>query len=424
MSNQINNEINSNENSGWSEVRSKKMIKKTRMEQSQNMADIRSASPSSIPELIPATSSYYNLQNFTGPNTPVNIPTTPINILPTPVNVPPTTSINVSPTTTSNIPPTTSSNVPPTPINIPTYVPMNITGNDFWVAWLFMAEHSYQLAGRTVETIKHEFKYPLEFRGRPENIKRIDISQKLFGNIKNIINEHKPNSDLDNLGTEIKNKMIETCSSLELLSFTEEYNYSTFKKKVLDLFNLISESKKNIEVKPKEATKLLYSENSVFKNISPGLNTVPNVSSPKENSEPINVPEKNEEVSNGTDTSTNDKETENKYTVDQVIAYKTALVEAQEKFFVECLPTKEEIEENINKFQSSKEQIFVKKISTVDDDIKIGNFKFSKFHYLNNEFFQKRLIKKYESIFSPHISNLNISIPSKKGNQLKIAVSN
>jgi hypothetical protein len=117
-----------------------------------------------------------------------------------------------------------------------------------------------------------------------------------------------------------------------------------------------------------------------------------------------------------------DEKKDYKYSVDQVLKYKKALVDAQEIFFESCMPTKEEISEAKNSIQYIKNwQGVVKRVSTVENDISVGDLKFSKLHYLNNVYFQKRLINKYKTYF-PSIQKVKLILPKEETNQLSIVL--
>ena len=78
-----------------------------------------------------------------------------------------------------------------------------------------------------------------------------------------------------------------------------------------------------------------------------------------------------------------------------------ALMEAQELFFKDCVPSAEKIKEvkallDLNGKKSVKSNT----ISLKNDDIKIGTFTFSKRHFLTNAFFVNKVTKEYVNIYS------------------------
>ena len=78
-----------------------------------------------------------------------------------------------------------------------------------------------------------------------------------------------------------------------------------------------------------------------------------------------------------------------------------ALMEAQELFFKDCIPSAEKIKDvkailDLNGKKSVKSNT----ISLKNDDIKIGTFTFSKRHFLTNAFFVNKVTKEYVNIFS------------------------
>jgi hypothetical protein len=85
------------------------------------------------------------------------------------------------------------------------------------------------------------------------------------------------------------------------------------------------------------------------------------------------------------------------------VAKKTAaLMAAQEKFYLECVPSEEKIKSVMATIEVNHKNklITANKISLDEDIITIDNFKFSKTHYLGNPFFRNKVIKEYVRIFS------------------------
>lgn len=399
MSNQINIENNSNETIGWSEVRSKKMIQKTRTELKQSSNDLRSASPFNFSLISPSPS---NLQNYTAPNTPINVPTSPVNVPVVPDNINSVPQINI-PVSASQINVPITNSVPITHNSAfsnpnPVYPNQNFTSNDIWTTWLYITELQHQSTGKMLENIKHELKFPVSLRGKPENVRKNEIYNNLVPNIKNILTDLETHSEDDR--KEIINMIYKTQTSLELFGLTDP---TSLRNKVIEVRDIFWEGKdKSDKVLPSQ-TKTSFNGTSQ------------------------NCPDTIEEVSGESDnenTKNNDNIDENKqykYTLDENIIYKKSLVEAQEKFFEECILNEKEIDEIKNNLQTFNDaKIEIKKVNVVDDDIVIGNHKFSKSHYLSNPFFQKRLKKKYESIFYPQIKKINIVLPNKNRQELKI----
>jgi len=78
-----------------------------------------------------------------------------------------------------------------------------------------------------------------------------------------------------------------------------------------------------------------------------------------------------------------------------------ALMEAQELFFKDCIPSAEKIKEVKTTLDlNGKKSVKSNTISLKNDEIKIGNFKFSKRHFLTNAFFVNKVTKEYVNIFS------------------------
>ena len=80
-----------------------------------------------------------------------------------------------------------------------------------------------------------------------------------------------------------------------------------------------------------------------------------------------------------------------------------ALLEAQEEFFNECIPTQEKIKEvKILLELNNKKALRCNSISLKNDDIKVrgDKFKFSKRHFLQNAFFVNKITREYVNIFS------------------------
>jgi hypothetical protein len=78
-----------------------------------------------------------------------------------------------------------------------------------------------------------------------------------------------------------------------------------------------------------------------------------------------------------------------------------ALMEAQELFFKDCIPSAEKIKEvKATLDLNGKKSVKSNTISLKNDDIKIGTFTFSKRHFLTNAFFVNKVTKEYVNIFS------------------------
>jgi len=78
-----------------------------------------------------------------------------------------------------------------------------------------------------------------------------------------------------------------------------------------------------------------------------------------------------------------------------------ALIDAQEKFFMECIPSAEKITDvkailDLN----SKKTVKANNISLKTDAIIVDNFSFSKRHFLTNAFFVNKVTREYVKIFS------------------------
>ena len=78
-----------------------------------------------------------------------------------------------------------------------------------------------------------------------------------------------------------------------------------------------------------------------------------------------------------------------------------ALMEAQELFFKDCIPSVEKIKEVKTTLDlNGKKSVKSNTISLKNDEIKIGTFTFSKRHFLTNAFFVNKVTKEYVNIFS------------------------
>jgi hypothetical protein len=78
-----------------------------------------------------------------------------------------------------------------------------------------------------------------------------------------------------------------------------------------------------------------------------------------------------------------------------------ALMEAQELFFKDCIPSAEKIKEVKTTLDlNGKKSVKSNTISLKNDEIKIGTFTFSKRHFLTNAFFVNKVTKEYVNIFS------------------------
>jgi len=250
------------------------------------------------------------------------------------------------------------------------HVPINITNpfiEDVWDVSYRIQMHNLQLQTKLIETIKEELKFPPFLRGKSESERKYQIEYNINIIVGNILKNIKSNENQ----YKITGMIIENLSIYEKLALT----HSSSEKKMFELV--------------KEACKVLSNE------LEGDISSISNNSVVDICIEEINEKEK-EKVSDN-----KEKPKIYKFSKEEVIDYKRSLYEAQEKFFATCIP---------KKIMDEKNNI-INIIDISDDVIQFGKYKFSKNHYMNNQYFQKRLISKYKNTFN--VKNVQIEKDDK-----------
>lgn len=451
------NNIDNTNEGVWSVQRSRKMIQQMKQDQrnvsrENSVSDInsRSGSPQIASEII----------------------------RPIPTRTPQPSDESSRPTSTTNCPMTNSASS--SPVNVPVsqtpmmtvpylngnvVVPQNhnagnpqnmyfLPTNDLWSMWHDIFAQQHIMFGKFLEKIKEELKYPPVLRGKSDDIRKNEICEKLFPIIDSILKETKDERFKKNqwhesmTPTKVTGMINEAHTPMELLSYFEAPTFPTLRTMIDEACEVLVDFKTKKEVKEtiKEEVNPVKKEevSPVKKEEVKPVKKEENKTVKKEEVKVVKTVEKKDAISEQTDetdsiesdSSDDDSSVEdepsreknksktqyNKFTVDQVLEYKKALVEAQEKFFDSCMPTKSEINEVKDNIQYIKNWSGVaKRVSTVKDEILVGTHKFSKSHYLNNTYFQKRLIKKYQTYF-PNVTGVKLVLPKKETNQFSIVL--
>ena len=368
------NFINNSDNAGWTEVRSKNLIKKC--------ADKNTSEPVSVTQVpaipVPVT------------QVPVNpVPQVPVNPAPQgPVNPAPQVPVNPAPQVPVNPVP-----VNPDQMNQP---PFMTNGQLDWWSNIFQYLKIHKsLVENQIQYVSYELQFPYWLRGKPMYEKDNLINENLYILIDKILLSKK--TELVN-----NNKWVDTINPRKITGMIlEAYNMNQ-KLNFLNNFVLLS---KEVE----DSCEVLFEKAS---SVELPKNTVSTV-------QEINVEVPKEELSKEKVSNNNENNTDKKFSYNERVEHKQSLLAAQEIFFESCILSEANIvslKENITSIKNWSG--IVNTIQLSDDEIKIKNYSFSKKHFLKNSWFKNRLMEKYCSLFG--FNNVNLVLPTNMSNALII----
>jgi len=366
------NFINNSDNAGWTEVRSKNLIKKC--------ADKNTSDPVVQAAVTQA------------PVTQAPVTQAPVNQAP--VNQAPVTQAPVTQAPVTQAP-VTLAPVTQVPINtIPVIQPFFMENGqlDWWHNLLHCLKINKALVDNQIQYVSSELQFPVWLRGKPmqeknnlinENLYNV-IDKMLFGMKEELVNNNKW---IDTINPrKITGMIIEAYDMIQKLNFLN--NYVLLSKEVKDSCQVLFEKSISIEVQ---------------------TNTVSNVELPKD--KVSNAEEK--------ETHNNENNIDKKFSYSERVEHKQSLLAAQETFFESCILSESDIlslKENISSIKNWSG--VVNTIQLSDDEIKIKNYSFSKKHFLKNSWFKNRLMEKYCSLFG--FNNVDLVLPTNKSNVLII----
>jgi hypothetical protein len=246
--------------------------------------------------------------------------------------------------------------------------------------WYQMMLINHMHMSKCLAHLKNELMLPDNLKLKPEGDKKMILGNQIYNYILTI-----ENSLYENLKKE--NKWSENITANSITGLIMD-NHTIFQ--ALNIFNNKNDLMNNINV----ACNILFK--NYVKPTSESVKPVPE--SVKPASEPVK-PASEPIVSKSKTIKVVDK----KETSSDFVAKKTAaLMAAQEKFYLECVPSEEKIKSIMATIEVNHKNklITANKISLDEDIIIIDNFKFSKTHYLSNPFFRNKVIKEYVRIFS------------------------
>lgn len=355
---QINN-INDNNDFGWTTVRSKRLIKKVNSDsrpETPALNIIQSSNSGSSP----------NLRSLS-PQPPKIIESLdiddetvkrPKSIEPEVKNIP--ASIN-----TEKI----SSQVQTNIQNIISNFGQGCSDTDQWNMALEFFKMYEQIQTKmmktALETISTELKYPTYLRGKTEEQRHYEINSRIHSCNFNYYNIIKNNMKIDITCEQLTSKVIEN------LNLDDKIKLSLDQEELKTIVEKIC----------KENSKQIESETQ-DEDDDDETNSISSI-----------------EEKSVTDIKS---ESSNKFSYEERQKHKRSLNEAQEIFMKICTPTdKQIIEFKSNICQVKNWQGVIHKIDISNDSLEVDGYTFSKKHYLNNVFFQKRLKTRYYTLFNP-----------------------
>jgi hypothetical protein len=256
--------------------------------------------------------------------------------------------------------------------------------------WYQMMLINHMHMSKCISHLKNELMLPENLKLKSENEKRMILGYQIYSYILTI-----ENSLYENLKKE--NKWSENITANNITGLIME-NHSILQ--ALNMFNNKNDLMININIScdilfknyVKPMTEVLKPVSEVLKPVSEVLKSV------SDTVKKVSVQEVVKSKPNIIKVVENKKENSSDF-----VAKKTAaLMAAQEKFYLECVPSEEKIKSVIATLEVNHKNklITANKISLDEDVITIDNFKFSKTHYLGNPFFRNKVIKEYVRIFS------------------------
>ena len=346
--------INDTCDSGWTTVRSHKLIKKCINENTNSVNESKSTSPTN--EMISASPT-----NETNSASPVNE-----------TNSASTNETNSSP-----------------PIINPSIPPVNTFGfknnfpivGDWWQSYFEFLKVQKNIIENNLQYLSKELLLPPWLRGKTLEDKNNLINNSLYILIGKM---------LIGIKNEIvmKNKWVDTINPNKITGMIIEKHDLT--EKIAIFYNSIE-----LTNKIKESCELLFED--FYKNekkFSTNEKKSSTNETKSETSKEIIIQSK----------------TDKKFSYDERVEHKQALIAAQEKFFEACVLSEKDVisfKENINSFTSWTGT--VNTINLSNDEIKIGKYSFSKKHFLENSWFKERLMEKYCNLFTFKTAKLIIT---------------
>ena len=298
------------------------------------------------------------------------------------------------------------------PINVQTNQLVNIVDNqilyDNWFntmqvkktilepvdQWYQLMLMNHMHMSKYIAHMKNELMLPEYLKLKSENDKKMILGNQIYNYILTI-----ENSLYENLKKE--NKWSENITANKITELIMDNNSII---QALSIFNNKNDLMININIAcnilyknyVKPVTEVVKPVTEVVKPITEVVKPIPEVVKPiPEVVKPVTESVKKISVQEVIKSKSN--------TISDFVAKKTAaLMAAQEKFYIECVPSEEKIKSvmAILEVNHKNKLITANKISLEEDIITIDNFKFSKTHYLGNPFFRNKVIKEYVRIFS------------------------
>jgi len=353
------------------------------------------------------------IKNCSRPNSPViQIPNSPVlqSASPTfPVNQDAPHIFNDTPPNSKNTNPVVIPNSNPTSHEASKTIQIINSSSDPWQNMLDFSRMSKSIIDNQINYLSYELQFPLWLRGKSPLEKDCLSNNTIYLTIDKILIGMKD-------------------------EFMKIYKYelkTTDAKKITDIIiknlnineklNLIS-NLVDLSKKIKEVCEIEFATSDEIKT---EIKTV--VKTIKSNTEKTNTSNTDQTTNSNTDktTSSNPKEevsnsdVTKKFSYDERVEHKKALITAQEKFFETCILSNEkviEFKENINSLKDWSGTVNTVNLS--NDEIKIDNYTFSKKHFLKNSWFRNRLMEKYCNLFE--FQEIFLVLPSGKSNLLII----
>lgn len=254
----------------------------------------------------------------------------------------------------------------------------------------------------SLNVVSNELKYPYFLRGKSDEQRNIEINDRLYKIVDDILIKIKDARVKENKWIDIM-----TPGKITGMIISSDDMHSRIKllTNISEITNQINESCDILFQENKKTIKIVASDikksDSDIKKSAPVdiKKSTPSADIKKTDA----VPQKKEPVPEKiTSSSQKNDDSPKIFTIDERIDHKKNLVAGQEVFFKSCLPTEDEVEKIKEIIKTNKNWSgYVHKIDISEDEIKINNHSFSKKQYINNVFFQKRLKTKFYQIFNP-----------------------
>jgi hypothetical protein len=273
---------------------------------------------------------------------------------------------------------------------------------DWWQNVYELAKAQKSIIDNQFQYVSFEMQFPVWLRGKSSEEKQKYVGNNIYALIDKMLINMKDNLVTSNRWVETINPRKVSGMIIGAHNLNENialmYNADELSKNVTEACNVLYEETIKVTEKPE--------------NIPVHIEKNQDTSEKKE----INVVKKN---NNESTNSTMNSDDQKKFSYEERVDHKQALIKAQEKFFEMCVLSDANVEsfkENIAPIK--KWSGIVNTIHLSNDEIKIEKYSFSKKHFLKNSWFRNRLMEKYCNLFG--FNNVELILPKTNSNVLII----